>query len=126
MTRRYLTTQEADSALRRGRSVEIFLGGFNFEGQKTIRWASFTASGADVSGSLWEAYGQGSEDYIDIYTFDSPSGEYGEPVKVVTSTNIESAASELGIKELNFVNHGVVQDEYISYHSSPKLWGQVK
>ncbi|WP_299769036.1 hypothetical protein [uncultured Pseudoteredinibacter sp.] len=118
MTRRYLTTKEAGSVLRRGKAVEIFLGGFDFEGEKCIRWASFTASGDKVSASLWEAFDQGSEDYIDIYTFDSPSGEYGEPVKMVTSKSIESAANQLGIKELKLVNSGVIQDEYNSYFKS--------
>jgi hypothetical protein len=118
MARRYLTAQEAESALRRGKSVEIFVGGFDIEGEKCIRWASFTASGDEVTGSLWEAFDQGSEDYIDLYTFDSPSGEYDEPVKVVASKCIESAANQLGIKELKFVNGGVVEDEYISYLKS--------
>jgi hypothetical protein len=118
MTRRYLTTQEADSALRRGKSVEIFLGGFEFKGDRYIRWASFTVSGDVVTGNMWEALDQGSEDYVDVYTFESPSGEYDEPVKVVTSKNIEGAANHLGIKELNFVNSGVVQDEYLSYLKS--------
>lgn len=118
MTRRYLTIQEADSALRRGKSVEIFLGGYEFKGEKCIRWASFAVSGDVVIGSLWEALDQGSEEYVDVYTFESPSGEYDEPVKIVTSKSIEDAAIHLGIKELNFVNYGVVQDEYLSYLKS--------
>lgn len=118
MARRYLTIQEANSALNRGKLVEIFLGGFMANEDRCIRWASFTQSGNGVSGSVWEAYDQGSEDYVDIYTFDSPSGEYDEPVKLVHSKNIEGAAKELGIIELNFVNQGVVQDEYSSYLAS--------
>lgn len=118
MVRRYLTIQEAISALRRGKLVEIFLGGFIVNKERCIRWASFEQSGSGVSGSLWEAYDQGSEDYIDIYTFDSPSGEYDEPVKLVHCDDIEDAAKELGVSEFNFVNQGVVQDEYSSYLAS--------
>ena len=118
MSRRFLSAPEATSSLRRGKSVEVFLGGFEFEGKKCIRWASFSSSGSGISGSLWEAYDQGSEDYVDVYTFDSPSGEYDEPVKKVVSKNIEDAAYELGINKPNFVNQGVVQDEYISYLKS--------
>ncbi|WP_444896919.1 hypothetical protein [Microbulbifer sp. SSSA005] len=118
MTRRYLTIQEANSALRRGKLVEIFLGGFKIGDQKCIRWASFEASSTGVTGSLWEAYDQGSDNYVDIYTFDSPLGEYDKPVRVVLSKSIEGAAAELGINKHNFVNQGVVQDEYSSYLAS--------
>ncbi|MES9903814.1 MAG: hypothetical protein ABW168_14205 [Sedimenticola sp.] len=118
MSRRYLTLQEAQETLRRGKSVEIFLGGFEFNSEKCIRWASFNGSESEVIGSLWESYDQGSVNYIDVYTFDSPSGEYDEPVKVVHSSGLESAAKELGVCELNFVNQGVIQDEYLSYIES--------
>ncbi len=115
MACRYLTIKEASSALHRGKSVEIFVGGFSSNGTKFIRWASFSTSGNTVVGSLWESLDQGSEDYLDIYSFDSKSGEYDEPVEVVKSNDIETAAMALGINEFNFVNNGVVQDEYASY-----------
>ena len=118
MSRRYLTVEEASAVLRRGKSVEIFLGGFALEGKGCIRWATFSSSAESVIGSLYEAIDQGSEDYVDLYTFDSPSGEYNEPVKSVVSDNIEGAVSLLCIDKLNFVNQGVVQDEYLSYLSS--------
>ncbi len=118
MSRRYLTLQEAQETLRREKSVEIFLGGFEFNSEKCIRWASFNGSEQEVTGNLWESYDQGSANYIDIYTFDSPSGEYDEPVKVVHSSSLENAAEELGVSELNFVNQGVIQDEYLSYLES--------
>jgi hypothetical protein len=118
MSRRYLSNTEAENALRRGKTVEVFLGGFRVENEKCIRWASFTLSGSEVKGNLWEAFDQGSKDYCDIYTFDSPNGEYDEPVKTVSSVNIEQAAKELGITELKFVNQGVAESEYIAYLES--------
>lgn len=118
MSRRYLTVEEASATLRRGKSVEIFLGGFDHEGKGCIRWATFSSSVKSVAGNLWEAIDQGSEDYVDLYTFNSLSGDYNDPVKSVISDGIESAASQLGIGELKFVNQGVVQDEYLSYLSN--------
>ncbi|MCU7807131.1 MAG: hypothetical protein KZQ73_04570 [Candidatus Thiodiazotropha sp. (ex Semelilucina semeliformis)] len=118
MSRRYLTIQEARETLRRGKSVEIFLGGFEFNSEKCIRWASFIEDSSGIIGNLWESYDQGSTTYIDVYTFDSPSGEYDEPVKVVHSSSLENAAKELGVSDLKFVNQGVIQDEYISYLES--------
>jgi hypothetical protein len=118
MSRRYLTLKEAEAVIRRGKTVEVFLGGFEQNSQNCIRWAVFNSSSDGFEGSLWEAIDQGSEDYLDIYTFDSPSGEYDEPVKIIQSPSLESAANMLGITELNFVNQGVVQDEYGSYLES--------
>ncbi len=120
MARRYLTIDEANAALSRGKSVEVFVGGFIFDGVDYIRWASFSKSGDAVTGSLWESLDQGSEDYLDIYTFDSKTGEYDEPVKVANTESIEIAASTLGISELKFVNYGVAQDEYASYLDTRK------
>ena len=118
MSRRYLTIQEAQETISRGKSVEIFLGGFKLNSEKCIRWASFKGNMSGVVGSLWESYDQGSTENIDIYTFDSPSGEYDEPVKEVHSSSIKNAAKELGISKLNFVNQGIIQDEYLSYIES--------
>ncbi|WP_394393207.1 hypothetical protein [Shewanella woodyi] len=118
MSRRYLTLQEAESSLNRGKAVEIFLGSFNHDSEKCVRWASFSKSASGVTGSLWEAFDQGSIDYLDIYTFDSPSGEYDETTKSVTAENLKSAASALKIDDFNFVNQGMVQDEYADYLTS--------
>jgi len=65
-----------------------------------------------------EAFDQGSKVYLDIYTFDTPSGEYDEPTKSVTTENLKTAASALEIDDFNFVNQGLVQDEYADYLSS--------
>ncbi|WP_418357063.1 MULTISPECIES: hypothetical protein [Shewanella] len=118
MSRRYLTKTEAEFALRRGKTVEVFLGGFKVENDKCIRWATFTLSGSGVKGNLWEAFDQGSVEYCDIYTFDSPNGEYDEPVKTVISVDIEMAAKELGIIDQKFVNQGMAESEYIAYIES--------
>ncbi len=120
MARRYLTINEANSVLRRGKSVEVFVGGFSLEGVDYIRWASFSMSGNAVTGLLWESLDQGSDDYLDIYSFDSKSGEYDEPAKVANTESIETAASTLCISELNFVNYGMAQDEYASYLDARK------
>lgn len=118
MSRRYLTLQEAESSLNRGKDVEIFFGSFTHNSEQCIRWASFSKGASGVNGCLWEAFDQGSPDYLDIYTFDTPSGEYVEPTKSVTAENLKAAASALKIDDLKFVNQGMVQDEYADYLSS--------
>lgn len=118
MSRRYLTLQEAESALNRANNVEIFLGSFTHDSEQCIRWASFSKGAIGVTGCLWEAFDQGSLDYLDIYTFDSPSGEYDEPSKSVTAENLKAAVSALKIDHFSFVNQGIVQDEYADYLAS--------
>jgi len=118
MSRRYLTLLEAETSLSRGKTVEIFLGPFTCNSEKCIRWASLSKSEAGVAGNLWEVFDQGSIGYVDVYTFDSPSGEYYEPIKSVAAETIKSAALELGIKDFNFINQGIVQEEYADFLSS--------
>ncbi|MFO6421800.1 hypothetical protein [Motilimonas sp. KMU-193] len=118
MSRRYLTLQEAESSLNRGKTVEVFLGSFAHDSAKCIRWVSFSKSASGITGSLWEAFDQGTIDYLDVYTFDPLSGEYDEPTKLVTAENLKSAALALKVDNFNFVNQGMVQDEYADYLSS--------
>lgn len=118
MGRRYLTIQEAESSLNRGKLVEIFLGPFTFDSKKCIRWASFSKNESGVTGSLWEVLDQGSIDYLDVYTFESLAGEYDQPAKTISSESLKSAMSVLNVDNLNFINQGIVQDEYADYLSS--------
>jgi len=118
MSRRYLTLKEAESSLNRGKTVEIFLGPFTHDSKKCIRWASFSKCAPGIAGCLWEAFDQGTIDYLDVYTFESLSGEYDEPTKSVSAESLKSAASALKIETLNFINQGIVQDEYADYLST--------
>ncbi|MDH0449091.1 hypothetical protein [Shewanella sp. GD04112] len=118
MGRRYLSLSEADSVLNRGKSVVVFLGGFLHDGEKCIRWVSFSLDNGVVTGKLWAAFDQGDQDYLDIWTFESVFGEYDEPVKEVWSPNLTSACVKLGIESSKFVNESTVQDEYGDYLKS--------
>jgi hypothetical protein len=112
MSRRYLSISEAESALKRGKSVELFLGGFDSYSTACIRWASFSNTEQGVSGHVWESVDEGSEDYFDIYSFSLLNGEYDEPSMSVLGSNLPEVISKLSLTELRFVNAGVVQDEY--------------
>ncbi|RTR33773.1 hypothetical protein [Shewanella atlantica] len=118
MTRRYLILAEAKSALSRNKEIEIFLGGFQVGSKNAIRWASFSASNQEVVGNVWEALDEGSEDYLDIYSFSPVSGEWDEPVKSVCASSLEQVLEELRVSNSRIVNSGIVQDEYASYLSS--------
>ena len=96
MGRRYLTIQEAKSALKRGKEVEVFLGGFEKAGQKYIRWASIGINGNNFIGKVWEAIDEGSEDFLDVYSFSPASGELDIPASQAESAEFEVVLKELG------------------------------
>ncbi len=117
MSRRYLTHKEVESAINRGKQVEAFLGSFQKE-EDCIRWLSVSGSGQQYSVSVWEAIDKGSEYYLDVYSFPPANGEWDEPVKVFEVSSLNEIAEVLGIGNLNFVNYGVVQDEYGDYKAT--------
>lgn len=117
MGRRYLTDSEIEFALGRGKEVEAFLGGFENDGL-CIRWISLATNGKSIVVSVWEAIDRGSEDYLDVYSFPPANGVWDMPAKVFEVSSISEIKSSLGVDVLNFVNYGVVQDEYGDYKST--------
>ena len=117
MSRRYLSVDEAKFALQRGKEVEIFLGGFEWSGLKCIRWASFVFIDKDFVGKLWEVIDEGSENFLDIYSFSPISGEW-EPIKEATSSEFEKVLEMFDCPNNRLVNSGVLQDEYSDYLAS--------
>ena len=115
MSRRYLTEDQSKSALKRGKCIEAFVGGFSSGNKKTIQWASVSRDGEQLVGSLWEVYDEGDENYLDLYSFTPANGDYDTPIKTVKSSDLKEIASLLGFDVLNYVNQGVVQDEYNDY-----------
>jgi len=76
MSRRYLTINEAESRLQRGKEVKCFLGGFNEGGIDAIRWLVFRYAGSGFQCELWENIDQSSANYADVYSFEGLGGEY--------------------------------------------------
>ena len=118
MPRRYLTENEAVSALNRGKEVEVFIGGFKDQGEAFIRWASFSKNGNEYIGRLWEAADEGGTDYLDVYSFRPKSGEWDVPEKEVTASSLEEVFSLLNCALGGIVNHGMVQDEYAEFKAA--------
>ena len=118
MSRRYLTTDEAEAAVRRGKDVEVFLGGFESMGQRCIRWASINSSKEGFVGRVWESIDEGSPNYLDVYSFSPVSGEWDVPVRSEASSSLDALLELLGCPSNKLVNAGVVQDEYASYISA--------
>ncbi|WP_105188851.1 hypothetical protein [Pseudoalteromonas sp. T1lg48] len=115
MTRRYLTIDEAVSALNRGKEVEAFLGGFIDGENASIKWVSFEKNCTGFIAKVWQSLDEGSVDYLDIYGFTPSNGEWDEPLESHIAENLSDLIAKLSAFEIKLVNYGIVQDEYGDY-----------
>jgi hypothetical protein len=119
--RRYLESNEIDLALRRGRSVECFLGPCIRDGRNGIRWLTIRKHGDLTKVSLYESEDAGSSDFIDLYEFGSldPARESDEPAEQLVFSDLSACIAALSARfpdgALRFVNEGVIQDEYADF-----------
>ncbi|WP_420127915.1 hypothetical protein [Longimicrobium sp.] len=119
---RYLLLPYVRSALNRGGSVEQFLGGFQHDGEPAIRWIALRQEEDAVVLSVYEAYDEGGEDWLDVYAFQpvGDSDEFGLAAEHHLSTVDEAiafAVERYGASPDRFVNGSMVQDEYRDYLS---------
>ena len=118
MPRRYLSDTEIDQRLRRGGSVEAFLGGGVVKGQRTIRWIVLRYDSDRVRGELWEALDARNSEWLDVYFFGTLNEGDEQPL-VYHFDCLQDSLTELEHRFPNisqrFVNEGVVQDEYADY-----------
>jgi hypothetical protein len=117
---RHLQGMHLEHAIRHGKTVEQFLGGFDHEGEPAIRYLSIRFHGGEFSLHLHELFDQGTEDYIDLYSFDYldlPEDRFEpHPIKFNSMEDaLRYAHSEFGAVPERWVNQGVVQDEYADF-----------
>lgn len=118
MGRRYLTFDEALSALRRGKPVECFLGSCERNGARGIRHASITLVGEDVQLQVFDTADEGSATLLDLYDFPplDPSLSPGDADEVLFFPTLEACISALQDRwpehGTRLVNEGVLQEEY--------------
>lgn len=121
MSRRYLSQSEVEGALKRGKSVECFLGYCSRDDRDGIRWLSLRYDGGSIKLFLFESADLGGEEFLDIYSF----GPLNEDLELedcdmeIEFENVSKLYSWLNenypgsVKKL--VNQFVIQDEYLNY-----------
>jgi hypothetical protein len=57
---------EVDAALRRGKTVEAFLGSRNRAGERGIRWLALSSSGAGIEVPMHETADVGGPESLDF------------------------------------------------------------
>ena len=117
MGKRYLYGMHLDYAIRNGKTVEQFLGGFCHGEDKAIRYLTIRKQGEEFWLHNHEVYDEGNADYLDLYAFEYvgiPDDRFEPfPIKFNSMEDALSyATSEFGAKPEGWVNKGVAQDEY--------------
>ena len=120
---RHLSPSDIAATLRRGRSVEQFLGRGLVAG--TIAWLELRPTGQTVSLYRFEVPDIGSSDHLDLYEF----GEDDSGVLCITETldKVLSHAHSVGANPARWANQQVIQDEYGDFISAGRSanWVQV-
>ena len=121
------TFQEA--TLRRGKSLEQFLGGCVFCDEAAIRFVELRPAGSRVEVWLHHAADIGDEEHCDFAPFIFNEDEEGNevaPVAVLPSPGaaLELAQSDLGACPDRWTNQGMSESEYLDFIRAgrPALW----
>lgn len=121
MTRRYLLRHEVDAALRRGKSVECFLGSCESVGKLGVRHLSIDVADGAVIARLFETQDLGSPDFLDLYEFGPINGalEQGDADKVVSFPSLDDCLAFMEQRwhgsSGRLVNEGVLESEYADF-----------
>lgn len=118
---RYLTESFALAALRRGRTIEQFLGPAGRPDKPGIRWAEVRPAPAGYAVMLHTAEDIGGEQFCDLAEFPAldPDGEedFGQEIATVEDESQAMATAEASTGALpgRWVNAGIAQDEYLDF-----------
>lgn len=117
-----------ESTLRRGKSLEQFLGGGYNGSERTVKWVELRPVLQGIEVWRFEVPDLGDLGFTDIYEFGS--NDTDEPIAVVGSPGeaLALAHSQLGASQECWVNVTVVGDEYFDYVSAGRVqnWRAVR
>jgi hypothetical protein len=121
MSRRYLTSSEAEAAMNRGKSVECFLGTCQRNSNPGIKWFCAREVGNGIKVSVYETADLGSAEFIDVYEFGplNPDLEFEDPDETIEFSSFAEFYSGIENKfsgsTSRLVNEFLIQDEYADY-----------
>ena len=114
---RYLTESNIQSALQRGCYVEQLISPTTINDAVVLRWLELRATDDRFTLTLYEVFDDGSEDFLDVYSFEQVSPDE-EPVRHSFFTLNEAlsfAETSYSAPRDRYVNQAVIQDEYADY-----------
>jgi hypothetical protein len=117
---RHLTEYFIEQTLKRGKGVAQFLGSFDHNGQKAVRYLLIYPKEQDFQLWVQESYDEGSEDLCDIGEFTSIHDD-DEPIQYTfpnLEQTLEFATKSYGASLERWVNESVIGDEYSDFIKS--------
>ena len=122
---RHLITMDIASTLRRGKSVEQFIGQSPVE-SGYIRHVELRPSDGEIEVWIFDVEDVGSEDYLDLYAFPYLDPDQDVPVAIFPNADaaLEYASASLTADPSRWVNLGVAQSEYLDFIQAgrPPTW----
>jgi hypothetical protein len=118
---RYLGETFAVAALRRGRTIEQFLGQAGDSGTPGIRWAEIVPADDGYRVMLHTSRDVGGEHLCDLVEFppleESGEEDFGEQVAAAAEARdaLDAARAAVGAAIGRWVNQGMAGDEYLDY-----------
>ena len=112
---RHLTTRLAIAALRRGRSIEQFLGAHHVDGKAGVRWIEIQPASDGYRIELHEVLDL--DEVADVYEFpplvEHDEAYFGQCIGLTEAeTEAMALAAPYGADDNRWVNQGMTGDEY--------------
>jgi hypothetical protein len=125
---RYVSSSFFESILRRGKSLEQFLGGLLRNSEQCISWVEIRPGGGGTE--LWSfvAPDCGDEEHLDLYEFIGDDEGVLEATFETPADAFTYAEEKLGACSDRWVNQFMTQDEYLDFILAyrPASWPQVR
>lgn len=115
----YLKNEQLRTNLSLGKIVEQWLGYKQEDDYIILRWISLEKENSgEFSVAYIESFDEGSEDFIDVYEFSTLDPD--EPLGIINTFStldeaINFSLGEYGAEIDNFINAGMIQEEYRTY-----------
>ena len=124
---RHLPLVSVSEALRRGQSVEQFLGRTpDLSGGVHIRWVELRPTERSIEVWVHDVEDIGNEDLLDLYSFPYLDPDVTDPAAAFHDSDAALAyvMETLAIASSRWVNQFLLQDEYLDYVRSgrPARW----
>lgn len=124
---RYVSSSFLDSTLRRGKSLEQFLGGLVQDSEHCIRWIEVRPAKGGIEVWSFVAPDYGDEERLDFYEFIGVDEGVLEATFEDSADALRYASEKLGAHPDRWVNQFVSQDEYLDFIRAgrPASWPRV-
>ncbi|NQX43247.1 hypothetical protein SAMN05421820_1166 [Pedobacter steynii] len=115
----FLQNEQLRTNLSLGRKVEQWLGYKQEDSYIILRWISLEKEdNGEFSVAYIESFDEGNEDFIDVYEFSTLDPD--EPLGIINTFStldeaIDFSLDEYGAEIDNFINAGMIQEEYRTY-----------